>query len=131
MHGLTHSSSITRRSRPDVFLGKGVLKIWSNFIEEHPWRSVIAIKLLCNFIEIALRHGRSRVNLCIFLEHLFLRTSLDGCFWITHRQYFKNTCFRNIFEVVLIIKMKYIYIYIYIFKFKATKVRNVCRLNEN
>ena len=25
----------------------------------------------------------------------------------------------------------YIYIYIYIFKFKATKVRNVCRLNEN
>ena len=26
---------------------------------------------------------------------------------------------------------KYIYIYIYIFKFKATKFRNVCRLNEN
>ena len=25
----------------------------------------------------------------------------------------------------------YIYIYIYIFKFTATKVRNVCRLNEN
>ena len=25
----------------------------------------------------------------------------------------------------------YIYIYIYIFKFKATKVRNVYRLNEN
>ena len=25
----------------------------------------------------------------------------------------------------------YIYIYIYIFKFKATKVRNVCRLNES
>ena len=25
----------------------------------------------------------------------------------------------------------YLYIYIYIFEFKATKVRNVCRLNEN
>ena len=25
----------------------------------------------------------------------------------------------------------YIHIYIYIFKFKATKVQNVCRLNEN
>ena len=24
-----------------------------------------------------------------------------------------------------------VYIYIYIFKFKATKVRNMCRLNEN
>ena len=24
-----------------------------------------------------------------------------------------------------------VYEYIYIFKFKATKVRNVCRLNEN
>ena len=28
----------------------------SKFTEEHPCRSVIPIKLLCNFIEIALRH---------------------------------------------------------------------------
>ena len=37
-----------RSSRPEVFLGKGVLKICSKFIGEHPCRSVISIKLLCS-----------------------------------------------------------------------------------
>ena len=40
--------------------------------------------LLSNFIEIALRHSCSPINLLhIFIsEHLFLKTSLaDGCFW--------------------------------------------------
>ena len=50
-------------SRPEVFLGKGALKICSRFTGEHPCRSAISIKLLCNFIEIALRHGSSPVNL--------------------------------------------------------------------
>ena len=54
---------ITRSSHPEVFLVKGVLKICSKFTGEHPCRSVISIKLLCNFIEIALRHGCSPVNL--------------------------------------------------------------------
>ena len=35
-----------RSGRPEVFLGKGVLKICSKFSEEHPCRSVISIKLL-------------------------------------------------------------------------------------
>ena len=39
-----------------MFLGKGVLKICSKFTGEHPCRNAISIKLLCNFIEIALRH---------------------------------------------------------------------------
>ena len=34
-----------RSSRPDVFLGKGVLKICSKFTGEHPCRSAISIKL--------------------------------------------------------------------------------------
>ena len=34
----------------EVFLGKGVLKIYSIFTGEHPCRSVISMKLLCNFI---------------------------------------------------------------------------------
>ena len=42
---------------------KSVLKICSKFTGEHPCRSAISIKLLCNFIEIALRHGCSPVNL--------------------------------------------------------------------
>ena len=46
-----------------MFLGKGAPKICSKFTGEHPCRSVILIKLLCNFIEIALRHGCSPVNL--------------------------------------------------------------------
>ena len=52
-----------RRSRPEVFLGKGVLKICSKFTGEHSFQSVISINLLCNFIEIALRHECSPVNL--------------------------------------------------------------------
>ena len=52
-----------RGSPPEVFLGKGVLKICSKFTRKYPCRSVISIKLLCNFIEITLRHGCSPVNL--------------------------------------------------------------------
>ena len=47
----------TRNSCPEVFLKKGVLNICSKSTGEHPCRSVISIKLLCNFVEIARRHG--------------------------------------------------------------------------
>ena len=50
-----------RSSPPEVFLGKGVLKICSRFTGEHPYRRGISIKL-SNFIEIALRHVCSLVN---------------------------------------------------------------------
>ena len=63
-------------------LGKVNLKICSKFTGKHPCRSVILTKLLCNFIEIALRHGRSPVYLLIFSEHLFIRTPLQNCFCI-------------------------------------------------
>ena len=52
-----------RSSRPEVFLRKGILKICSKFIGEHPCRSAILLKITSNFIEIALRHGVSPVNL--------------------------------------------------------------------
>ena len=71
----------SRSSPPWVFLRKGVLKIYSKFTGEHPSISVILIKLLCNFVEITHQHGCSPVNLLLFLEHLFLRTSLAECFW--------------------------------------------------
>ena len=52
-----------RGCHPEMFLRKCVLKIYSKFTGEYPCRSVISIKLLCNFIEITLRHGCSPVNL--------------------------------------------------------------------
>ena len=46
-------------SHPVVFLGKGVLKIYSKFIGEHPCRSMIS-----HFkYDITLRHGCSPINL--------------------------------------------------------------------
>ena len=50
------------------------------FTGGHPCRSAISIKLLCNFIEIALRYGCSPVNLLHIFRTSFLRTPLDGCF---------------------------------------------------
>ena len=49
---------------------KGLLKICSKFTEENPCRSVISIKLQSSFIEIALRHVWSPVNLL----HIFRTT---------------------------------------------------------
>ena len=43
---LESSDAQTRNSHPEVFLGKGALKICSKFTGEHPCRSVISIKLL-------------------------------------------------------------------------------------
>ena len=54
--------SFSSSNGPKVFLGKGDLKIWCKFKGEHPCRSVISIKLLRSFIEIALRHRCSPVN---------------------------------------------------------------------
>ena len=46
-----------------VFFYKGVLKICSKPTGEHPCQSAISIKLLTFFIEIAIQHGCSSVNL--------------------------------------------------------------------
>ena len=56
-----------RSSRPKVFLRKGNLKIYNKFTGKHLRQNVISVRLLsnllCNFIEIALWHGCSPVNL--------------------------------------------------------------------
>ena len=64
----------------EVFLRKGLRKIYSKFTGEHPCRSVISIKLQNKFIEIVLRHWCSSVNLLHFFRTPFLRTPLEGCF---------------------------------------------------
>ena len=65
-----------------MFSRKGVLKICSKFTGENPCRSVISIKLLCNFMEITFRRGCSPVNLLHIFRRSFLGTPLGGCFWI-------------------------------------------------
>ena len=65
----------TRTSHPEVFLGKGVLKICSKFTGEHPCRSAISIKLLFNFIEISLRHECFPINLLHIFRTHFSRNS--------------------------------------------------------
>ena len=57
-------------SRPKVFLWKSVPKISSIYTGKNPCQSAISIKMQSNFIEIALRHGCSPINLL----HIF-RTS--------------------------------------------------------
>ena len=67
-----------RSNPPEVFLGKGVLKIYNKFAEEHPCRNVISIKLQSNFIEITLWHGCSLVNLLYIFKTTFPKNTSGG-----------------------------------------------------
>ena len=59
-----------------MLFGKGVLKICSKVAVEQPYRSLISIKLFCNFVEITLGHGCSPLNLLyIFRTHFPKNTS--------------------------------------------------------
>ena len=62
-------------SLPEVFLGKGVLKICRKFTGEKPMLSCFATLLKSNF-----GMGVLLQICCIFSEHFFVRTPLDGCF---------------------------------------------------
>ena len=66
---------LCRSSHPEVFLRKGVLKICSKFRGEYACRGVISIKLQINFIEIALRHVYSPVNLLHIFRTPFPRNT--------------------------------------------------------
>ena len=65
----------SRSSHPEVFIVKGILRISSKFTGEHPCWSVISITLLCNFIEIILRHECSPVNLLHIFRTPFLKNT--------------------------------------------------------
>ena len=71
-----------RSSRPGVFLGKGVQKTCSKFAGEHPFRSLISIKLQSDFIEMTLQNGRSPVNLLHIFRTAFPKNTskLGSCF---------------------------------------------------
>ena len=61
-----------------MFLRKGILKICSKFTTEHPYRSVISMKLHSNFIEITFLHGCSPVNLLHIFRTLFHKNTSSG-----------------------------------------------------
>ena len=71
-----------------MFLRKGVLKIWSKFTGEHQCRSAISIKLQSYFIEIALWHGCSPVNLLHIFRTPFPRNTSG---WLLLITMFSNT----------------------------------------
>ena len=70
--------SVSENILPKMFLGKVFWKYAANLQENTQVKCAISIKLLCNFIEIALPDGYSPVISCIFSEHFFLRTPLEG-----------------------------------------------------
>ena len=69
--------STARSSHTEVFLEKGVLKTYSKFTGEHPCRIAISI-MQSNFIEIALRHGCSPVNLLQIFRTPFPKNTSEG-----------------------------------------------------
>ena len=79
---------IIRSIHPELFLVKGVLKIYSQFTGEHPFRSVISIRLQSNFTEITLRHGCSPVNLLHIFRISFTKNTSGCCFRIIMTQTF-------------------------------------------
>ena len=66
---------LSRGSSPEVFIGKGVPKISGKSTGGHPFLSAISIKLQSSFIEFAVRHGCSPVNLLHILTTPFLKNT--------------------------------------------------------
>ena len=85
-----------------VFLRKSVLKIYSKFTGEHPCRSAISRKLLCNFIEIALRHGCSPVNLLHIFRTAFPKNTSKGLLLkLAIKKPHRSSCFTDFTEKLL------------------------------
>ena len=84
-----------RSSHLEVFLRKCVLKICSKFIGEQQCQSLISIKLLCNFIEITLRHGCFPVNLL----HIFRTPFSKEHFWVAVSETCRLKLWRSCFAV--------------------------------
>ena len=84
-----------RSSHPEMFLR--VLKICSKFTGEYPCRRVISHFGMGVLLQIC----------CIFSEHFFLETPLDGCFW--RIQIFWSICCRSqyfVFSITYFILQK-------------------------
>ena len=85
---------IFRSNRPEVFLGKGVLKLCSKFTGEYPCWSAISLNLLCNFIEIVLRYGCSPVNLLHIFRIPFLKNTSERLLLKVEEWSSKSRCYK-------------------------------------
>ena len=65
---------VLRNSIPEMFIEKGVLKIYSKFTGEHPCKAT--------FLKSCFDIGALLYNCCIFSEHVLIRTPAEGCFWL-------------------------------------------------
>ena len=84
-----------KNSCSELFFEKGVPKLSRKFIWEHPCRSVISIKLLCNSAEIALRHECFLVTLLYILRTRFCKNT-SGSMPLKNRVLTAQSC--NIFR---------------------------------
>ena len=94
--GISDWFKILRSSPPEVFLGKGVLKICSKFTGAHPCRSAISITLLWNFIEIAPRHACSPANSLHIFRTLFYKNIYEDLLLNSPNLIFLPFCGSNV-----------------------------------
>ena len=95
-------------------LWKGVLKLCSKFTRKRPCRSVISIKLQSNFIEIALWHRCSPVNLLHIFRTPFHRNiifsylntiSIWNKFWSLRIIFNLNYLYLNVWEQKIVCQL--------------------------
>lgn len=73
----TDKNTEFRRSSPELFLQKGVLRIFSKCTGQHRYGRVVLIQLLCNFIENALPHECYLVYLIHIFKTLFYKNNFE------------------------------------------------------
>ena len=64
-----------RSSPQKIFLGKGILKIYTKFTGKHPLWSAISMELLCKFAEYfqnILRRVRIKLSIFLIQNHVFI-----------------------------------------------------------
>ena len=102
-------SKTIRSSRPEGFLGKGVLKIRSKFTGDYPCWSAISIKF-------------NNVFQSFSIKFFFIRTPLDGCFWTIIEHCFKSFFFHGFVNPFFLIWINF-----YCYKYSSINLRQVCK----
>ena len=86
-----------------MFIGKGILKICSEFTAEHPCQITISVKLYCNFIKIALRHGCSPVSLLHIFRAPFPKNTSE---WLLLLLFEYLTKVLVVFPILLVVMLE-------------------------
>ena len=116
-----------RSSPAEVFLRKGVLKIYSKFTGERPCRSATSIKLQSNFIEVALQDGCSPINLLHIFRPPFPKNTSEGLFLyvLFSLKLASPYLFKTSFFNVLVKKTKKTWLLWLIFQVRSTEMAEV------